>query len=841
MTKSLALHQRKYLANVLSLRWSSDNSYRIGAALANAQVDLNPHQIDAALFAFRSPLSRGALLADEVGLGKTIEAGLVISQRWAERRRKILVVVPASLRKQWQQELADKFFLPSIVADSQSTAKAVERGEDPFRSGQIAIVSYEFAKARAAQLEAIDWDIVVFDEAHRLRNVNKPSNVIAKTLRQTFAGCQKLLLTATPFQNSLSELFGLVSFIDEHVFGDVSTFREQAFNVDDGSTLNGIQDRLRSICYRNLRRQVEPYIRYTRRLPLVQEFSPTAAEEELYRMVSDYLQQSHSLAMAGGSRFLIAMVLRKLLASSTVAIAGALGSMARRLRTVASDVESRLITELGADYDVLPEAIEEWAPDDSAIDLQGLRASAIAEAERLERLAAFAGSIGANAKGEALVQALEVAFRRSRELGAPEKAVIFTESRRTQQYLMELLAARGYGQGLVAFNGSNSDRASTEIYRTWRAKWHGSDRVTGSRAANVRTAIVDYFRDTGQILVATEAAAEGINLQFCSLVINYDLPWNPQRVEQRIGRCHRYGQRHDVVVVNLLNAGNAADRRVFELLSDKFHLFEGVFGASDEVLGVLESGVDIERRIAEIYQTCRTNAEIDLQFDRLQAELTEAIDQSFARARLQLLEHFDDEVREKLRLRERESTEQVGALDSALMDLTLAELGHRAVSTSASSFELLEAPPGYPGPRLGLYELPRQAGNGSIYRLDHPLAQFLIHEARRRSSDEESVEYQYTAHSGKISALEPFIGSSGWLMGAIMSVSALDQVEDRLLLAARSDKGSVLDDDLVARLIRLPGRSVPMDSALESRTLPEDRRIQPVDATISASFSDGVT
>ena len=117
MTKSLALHQRKYLANVLSLRWSSDNSYRIGAALANAQVDLNPHQIDAALFAFRSPLSRGALLADEVGLGKTIEAGLVISQRWAERRRKILVVVPASLRKQWQQELAD-MIRPGISGDS---------------------------------------------------------------------------------------------------------------------------------------------------------------------------------------------------------------------------------------------------------------------------------------------------------------------------------------------------------------------------------------------------------------------------------------------------------------------------------------------------------------------------------------------------------------------------------------------------------------------------------------------------------------------------------------------------------------------------------------------------
>ncbi|MBI3890350.1 MAG: DEAD/DEAH box helicase [Candidatus Wallbacteria bacterium] len=809
--RSLAKHQRKYLANLLSLRWASDNSQRIGAALAGAQVDLNPHQIDAALFAFRSPLARGALLADEVGLGKTIEAGLVLSQRWAERRRRILVVTPASLRKQWQQELSEKFFLPAAVVDSVSYAKSMNLGHDPFRSGKIAVISYEYAKARAADLQAVDWDIVVFDEAHRLRNVNRPANVIAKKLRETFAGCQKLLLTATPFQNSLSELFGLISFIDDHIFGELSTFRQQAMDRDGNSSLNGVRDRLMSVCYRSLRRQVEPYIRYTRRLPIVQEFSPTAQEAELYQRVSGYLQQSQGLALAAGSRFLVAMVLRKLLASSTMAIAGALGSMARRMRSLADDLETRLVIDLATDYDLLPETVEEWAPAQATVDLKALREAAEAEADQLEALTGFAESIDTNAKAEALIQALDVALRRSAELGAPEKAVIFTESRRTQQYLMELLPRRGYGEGLASFNGSNTDPASTHIYKSWRTRWKGSDRVTGSRSADVRTAIVDYFREEGRLLIATEAAAEGINLQFCSLVINYDLPWNPQRVEQRIGRCHRYGQRHDVVVVNFLNEGNAADRRVLQLLSDKFHLFEGVFGASDGVLGALESGVDLERRIADIYQTCRTDAEIDREFDRLQNELTEAIDQSFARAKLQLLENFDDEVREKLRVRERESVEQVGAFDAALMDLTFAELGHRAIPISASSFELVEAPPGSTGARAGLYELPRQATSGSVYRLDHPLAQFLIRQAHALPSTPETVEYHYSSHSGKISALEPFIGSSGWLAGAILSVSALDQVEDRILLAAKADDGSVLDPDLATRLVGLPSTSLPKE------------------------------
>jgi SNF2 family DNA or RNA helicase len=141
----------------------------------------------------------------------------------------------------------------------------------------------------------------------------------------------------------------------------------------------------------------------------------------------------------------------------------------------------------------------------------------------------------------------------------------------------------------------------------------------------MKAAIVDEFRDHATLLLATESAAEGVNLQFCSIVINYDLPWNPQRIEQRIGRCHRYGQKCDVLVVNFLNRKNEADRRVFELLDQKFNLFKGVFGASDDVLGAVESGVDLEKRIAAIYQDCRTSDEIRTAFDALQRELDETI------------------------------------------------------------------------------------------------------------------------------------------------------------------------------------------------------------------------
>jgi adenine-specific DNA-methyltransferase len=225
-------YQAKYFAYELTKRYSSDNDERLAGAVAAAQVDLNPHQVDAALFAFHSPFSQGALLADEVGLGKTIEAGLVIAQRWAERKRRILVITPSNLRKQWYQELTEKFFLPCSILESRSYNAAVKQGHfRPFEPGGSAVIcSYQFARAKASDVANMPWDLVVIDEAHRLRNVYKTSNVIAQTLKQALAQRPKLLLTATPLQNSLLELFGLVSFIDDHAFGDLASFREQFAN-----------------------------------------------------------------------------------------------------------------------------------------------------------------------------------------------------------------------------------------------------------------------------------------------------------------------------------------------------------------------------------------------------------------------------------------------------------------------------------------------------------------------------------------------------------------------------------------------------------------------------------
>jgi adenine-specific DNA-methyltransferase len=811
-------YHAKYYAHLLRRRSPSDSLEKLGSSLLNATVDLNPHQIDAALFAFRSPLSRGALLADEVGLGKTIEAGLIISQLWAERRRRVLAIVPATLRNQWVQELEEKFFISAVILDSREVGIRRTSGQDnPFEDpGRVLVCSYHLARAEADAIRAVKWDVVVVDEAHRLRNVYKSGNKIARALKDTLRGQPKVLLTATPLQNSLLELFGLVGFLDEHLFGDIASFRAAYLRGPLTETqFRDLRSRLAPLCKRTLRRQVTEYVRYTRRIPITQDFTPTDEEQRLYDGVSAYLQRERLHALPVSQRKLMTLVLRRLLASSTFAIAGTLASLLARLRGQAARLEGPGPEE---DFEAFPELVEEWAEGSGETTSELVHPAAeAARAEIAGEIAELAGyqdlaaSITRNAKGQALLVALRAGFEKLTALGANRKAVIFTESRRTQEYLVGLLETNGYAGQVMTLNGTNTDRRSTAIYESWKAVHAGDDRATGNKAVDLRTALVDHFREEAAVLVATEAAAEGVNLQFCSLVVNYDLPWNPQRVEQRIGRCHRYGQKHDVVVINFLNRRNEADQRVFQLLSEKFRLFDGVFGASDEVLGALESGVDFERRIAEIYQSCRTPAEIDAAFDALQKEMEEEIQARLAATRAQLLESFDEEVHTRLRVSLDATAVHLDRLSRCLWRLTSHELGPAATfDEDGRTFELSRpGAAGLDGVQPGRYRLltpGHEADDGDhLYRLGHPLAQILVDRALARPLSAAEVVFDYSRHGTRIALVEALRGCAGSLLLARVTVASLER-EDHLLFGAVDDTDAPLDAETCERLFGVGGR-----------------------------------
>ncbi len=655
--RPLTRFHERLLAEELTNR-SADSNVRVMRALSDARVDLNPHQLEAAVFALDSLSRGGAMLADEVGLGKTIEAGIVIAQLVSEGRNRILVLAPATLRAQWQAELKEKFDLDSVVVDGRTIRATGNCFDQPV---PIVIASHPFAAGRSELLAQIQWDLVVIDEAHRLRNSHKPTNKTGKALKAGMRNAPKLLLTATPLQNALSELFGLLSLLDEQILGPEDAFRAHyAIDADHGGlTENAAKDlksRIAPVVQRTLRRQVREYVKYTNRRSVVEDFTPHPDEQSLYDDVSDYLRRNECAAIEPGKRTLLTLVYRKLLASSTYAI----GPTLRRL---ADSLEQRLKqAKLGQQADALlfepdeikaySEEAEEW--DDkpqkrlSAVDAMAR------EVWELRNFADRAEQVKVNAKGEALKRAIDRIFTVARAHQWPEKAVIFTESKRTLEYLARLLGAHGWEGKICKLTG---DAGTPEA----------------------RRALVEDFRDRAQILLSTEAGAEGLNLQFCNLVVNYDLPWNPQRVEQRIGRCHRYGQQRDVLVLNFLNRSNAADARLYELLEKKLNLFDGVFGASDEILGALENGVDFERRVLEIYQSCRMPDEISAAFDALRKDLESRIDQKMTEARSTLLERFDGDVRKRLRVAGDAAKEAVSRRKQAEKSLTGSVLGNAAV------------------------------------------------------------------------------------------------------------------------------------------------------------------
>lgn len=804
----------KYYAYELTKRSSSDNIQKLATSLLDAQVDLNPHQVEAALFAFRSPLSSGAILADEVGLGKTIEAGLVISQKWAERKRKILIIVPSNLRKQWNQELIDKFFIPSVILETKSFNEEIKKGNfNPFdRDQNIIICSYQFARKQESYIKAIKWDLIVVDEAHRLRNVYKPTNKIANSIKSSISQFPKILLTATPLQNSLLELFGLVSIIDEYAFGDIKSFKSQFLRIADNESLyNDLKSRLQPICIRTLRRQVLEYIKYTNRIPITQEFFPRPEEEQLYELVSDYLQSPKLYALPASQRQLMTLILRRLLASSTFAISGTLEALYKKLDTIVSEHnvnDEQLIEDINSNFEEYDELKDEWSEDESEEDKKEYTTDEIEEIKeesvKLKDFFKLAVSIEKNSKGEVLLVALKKGFAEAEKLGANRKAIIFTESTRTQNYLFNLLEQTDFRGKLVLFNGSNNDILSRNIYKNWIIKHEGTDKVSGSKTADTRAAIIDYFRDEAEIMIATEAAAEGVNLQFCSLVVNYDLPWNPQRIEQRIGRCHRYGQKYDVVVVNFLNKKNAADQRVYRLLNEKFKLFEGVFGASDEVLGAIESGVDFEKRIAGIYQNCRTEVEIQAAFDELQNAMGSQIDDTIKGARQKLLENFDEEVNEKLKLNLKESKEYLSKYEDWLWKITKHYLKNFAdFDHNDLSFQLHTNP--FPQETIhpGPYKLDKTSKDANIYRIGHPLAQRIINLSKELKCSNSELHFDYSNNLPKVSIIEPIVGKSGWLKALNLTVDSFE-AEDHIILFGICDDGSYLDNEQCCRIFSFP-------------------------------------
>jgi len=814
-----------YWTNKVNLRKSAGQIERLSSLFVQSTIDLNPHQIYAVIFAFNSPLARGAILADEVGLGKTIEAGLVIAQLWFEGKRKILIIVPASLRMQWKEELETHFNLPSIILDTKTFEKTINSGNPvPMTTDGIYIVSLPFVYRRIELIKRQPWDLVVIDEAHRLRRVyrGRDASKMAFELRKAISGKPKLLLTATPLQNNLLELYGLVSFIDDKLLGSKYFFKTRFIEKikEDSTSRDYVLKTLRKlvigpeggssfensdgVIVRTLRKQVKHYIKFPPRRSLTINFSPSPEEQNLYDLVSSYLRRDKIASISSTQKNLMILVYRKLLASSSFAIAPTLKKLADRLQEElisrrkkrekkknTEQEENESIEQLNQDelleenkeIEELEEKIKsEVSSEFSDEEIQN-------EINELKNYYKLAVSIKENTKALALVRALKNLFREAQKRHWPQKAVIFTESRRTQDYLRKVLAENKFK--ITVFNGFNNSQEALEAYKRWK-KQFPEMALNLSKNIAIRRSLVYDFETNSQIFLTTEAGAEGLNLQFANIVVNYDLPWNPQRIEQRIGRCHRYGQKYETIVVNMLNTKNYADKRVLELLKEKLNLFDGIFGSSDEILGALGNGVDFEKQILEIYQSCKTPEEIDAAFQKLQKELKEIRSQERQSIRSKIIDYLDAPLLKLFRKTEEEINEVLSDYDKGLLNLCQLYFGDKIKPTDDPGIFTIEFR-GKTKPYLFREEKDKnELGRISRIHKDHPIIRHILKEfLNYRLKSIPVVEIKYSTNAEKMRTIEKYIGKEGmlYLFKLIVEAIETDELLAPMFFIKKNDNG----------------------------------------------------
>ncbi len=837
--------QRLYLAEDLVRRRRADEYRRHVASQRAARIDPNPHQIDAVIFALGRLPDGGCILADEVGLGKTIEAGLVIAQLLAEGARRVLVVTPKALLGQWKQELYSLFALE---------AHEVQKGGTWFAGEGVFLATRDLVGSDAGAAALRDgerFDLCVIDEAHEVfaaiykrfdrEGVLRGDAVharIAGRLSQAIAGTPVLLLTATPLQNSLTELWGLVQYVDPTgtLLGDLSMFRQLFCPSDDRVLADGqeheLQRRLGTVLQRTLRRQAQDFMEepFMGRQARLFEYTMTDEERSLYDDVTRYLLEPSLHAFRGRQRTLLLLGFHRRMASSVPALAASLARVAARLQGLLDRRPPDDAADAAAVRADLEDDDEVDAAEEGAAVEHDERAAIAAELARVAGFVARARALPSDGKALALVKAVRLVAEQAEHGKSSGKVVIFTESLTTQDYLRQLLLDAGVGDDdLTLFRGDNdTPRAAAALTR-----WHDevgrtlpADNLPSPDVA-VRLALVHEFRARSRVFISTEAGAKGLNLQFCDTVINYDLPWNPQRIEQRIGRCHRYGQRRPVTVINFLAKDNEAQKLTFDILSRKLDLFGTVLGATDEVLhrpGALASeslasamGVEFESQLRRIYERARTLDEVTAELRELR-ETMESKKREFEAAVKRtedvIQRRFDGTVRAAFRKIQdelpRELEEFDRSVEQVVVDyLRVVGVGHKLDRRGGSALLTFRAKAGLPEAVRGL------AGcviGGAIagsplspVHLGHPLVLAAVAHARTEAA-RGGFRVQILATTAETVALRGRRGRLRLVRTTHRNFEVTEQLVPVVLLEADD---APLDLELARRLLAEPMTDAP--------------------------------
>ncbi|MHA2635538.1 MAG: SNF2-related protein [bacterium JZ-2024 1] len=606
--------------------------FRVLVSPLSSRCYLFPHQLSVAEWVNQRMGGRG-ILADEVGLGKTIEAGMIMKELILRGLvERILIIVPASLVTQWEEEMRHRFNENFTIYDTEKRRELQRKygeKENIWAVKNRILVSLNTAKQRGCreQIQAVEWDLVIVDESHRMKNSSTQNYKLVHGLKTKYL----LLLTATPLQNYLLELYNLVNLIDPELLGNKSGFKRRfEERIHDPVTLENLRKRLKRVMIRNRRADVGDSFTYTRRRAVTVPVELDPASRRLYDLTTQYAMEGYRKSLANQSYTygFYTMLVQRLLSSSVEALKTALQKRLELLEEVKSGKKkpARLKDLILVELDARGKEEEQFFSD------PGLIHSIETEMQYIQTLLNAAEEVKTSPKLTLLKKILEEIFSQEDN----EKVVIFTEFRSTQEFLAEKLREEGYD--VVVFHGGMTLKE--------------------------KDAAVEHFEEEGQILISTEAGSEGQNLQFAHIMINYDLPWNPMKLEQRIGRIHRIGQKRDVEIFNLV-IRESIEEYLLKVLEQKIGLFREIMGDLETILGAISRDKGFEHYVMEL---------ISRTYSEKKGNLAEAFS---------LLEKELDEARKQV------DGSLFNALDKRGMDLSLSEHYERFRNYSCGKDEVV--------------------------------------------------------------------------------------------------------------------------------------------------------